>query len=287
MFVKYINKVLFGYFMSKISIMNVEVSFFTLNNSDYISLTDIAKYKSPDYPADIIKNWIRRKDTIEFLGLWELINNSNFNMVEFNQFKMSAGHNSFVLSPTKWILKTNAIGLKTKSGKYGGGTLAHSDIAFEFASWISAEFKLYLIKEFQRLKQQDSEKQNIEWNVVRLLSRLNYDIHKESIRINLTPPALSKKQIMLIYALEADVLNVALFGMTAKEWKMKNKKLKGNIRDYANVAQLICLSNLESLNAHFISEGLSQASRLVKLNKLAISQMKILNNSNSIKKFIN
>ena len=267
--------------MSKINVLNKDVAFYTKNDEDYICLTDIAKYKAPNTPADIIKNWTRRKDTIEFLGLWEKINNQNFKLVEFDQFKNQAGSNAFVLSPTKWIEKTNAIGLITKSGKFGG-TYAHKDIAFEFASWISSEFKLYLIKEFQRLKIKENELEKIGWNLKRDLARINYKIHTDSIKENLIPPEITKQEEKTIYASEADVLNIALFGKTAKDWRDENPDKDGNIRDYTNIYQLIVLSNLENFNSEFIKENIEQAERLVKLNRIAISQMKSLINNRKV-----
>jgi len=265
--------------MSKVQVLNKNISFYTKNNSDYISLTDIAKHKSKNSPADIIKNWTRRKDTINFLGLWEKINNPHFKPVEFDQFRNDAGTNAFILSPQKWINKTNAIGLISKSGRYGG-TFAHKDIAFEFASWISIEFKLYLIKEFQRLKLNETKQLNLDWTVKRQLTKINYIIHTDAIKNNLIPEKISLKQKNKIYANEADVLNIALFGETAKGWRLNNGSKKGNIRDYANVSQLICLSNLENINALLINENLSQPNRLVKLNNIAISQMKLLIKTN-------
>jgi hypothetical protein len=246
-----------------------------ITKDEYISLTDIAKYKNKKHPDDIIKNWIRNKNTIEFLGLWEKINNERFKPVEFDRFRIKAGTNSFVLRPKRWIERTNAVGLRSKSGRYGG-TYAHRDIAFEFASWISSEFKLYLIKEFERLKTKEGERLSQEWNLTRTLSKINYKIHTDSIKENLIPKELSKKQIFLVYANEADVLNMALFNKTAKQWRDQNQDKDGNIRDYANIKQLICLSNLESINAELIREGLSQKDRLKKLNSIAIIQMKSL-----------
>ena len=259
---------------NKLIVQDIDVSFKTIDNKDFISLTDIARSKNPDEPKDVVKNWLRSKSTIEFLGLWETINNENFKGVEFDSFKKEAGSNSFTLSPTKWIENTNAIGIISKAGKYGG-TFAHVDIAFEFASWVSAEFKLYLIKEFQRLKEE--EQKNLGWDVRRNLTKINYKIHTDAIKENLLPKELTASQINFVYASEADILNVALFGMTAKQWRDSNKDKDGNIRDYANVNQLVCLANMESLNAHFIEEGLSQSDRIEKLNHIAINQMKILN----------
>ena len=265
----------------KVDIKGVSVSFIKTRQEDFISITDIAKYKNPDAPADIIKNWLRSKNTIELLGLWEKLHNPNFKLVEFDQFKNEAGFNHFVLSPKKWIETTNAIGLQSKSGRYGG-TYAHKDIALEFASWVSVEFKFYLIKEFQRLKEQ--EQGQLEWNIKRQLTKINYRIHTDAVKENLIPKNLTSKQISFVYANEADILNMALFGKTAKQWRDENPGKKGNIRDYANVAQLVCLANLENLNAVFINEGLEQSERLLKLNQIAISQMKILlsNTSNNL-----
>ena len=267
--------------MAKMDVQGKEITVITREDDDYISLTDIAKYKNSNAPADIVKNWMRNRSTIEFLGLWEKLNNPAFKLVEFDQFKNDAGANYFVLSPQKWIETTNAIGLVSKSGRYGG-TYAHKDIAFEFASWISSEFKLYLIKEFQRLK--DDERKQLGWDIRRNLTKINYRIHTDAIKENLIPAELSKQQINNIYASEADVLNMALFGKTAKEWRDTNPDKKGNIRDYADICQLVCLSNLENLNAHFIDDSLPQDERLVKLNKIAIQQMKLLTDDSSIKK---
>ncbi len=250
--------------------------------SEYISLTDIARYKNPDAPADVVKNWLRAKDTIEFLGLWERINNPDAKLVEIDQFKNQAGSNAFTMSPAKWIENTNAIGLVSSSGKYGG-TFAHRDIAFEFASWVSAEFKLYLIKEFQRLIDSDSNRQNLEWSVSRTLAKINYRIHTDSIKENLIPQELTNQQKSLTYANEADMLNVALFSMTAKQWREQNPEKEGNIRDYASLEQLIVLSNMESLNAEYIKSGLSQQERLEKLNRTAIEQMQVLSGEYRLK----
>ena len=259
----------------KINVKNTEIVLFQQNEVDYISLTDIAKYKNAESPADVVKNWTRTKNTIEFLGLWERLNNPDFKPVEFDQFRNEAGSNSFVLSPQRWIEKTNAIGIISKSGRYGG-TYAHKDIAFEFASWISAEFKLYLIKEFQRLKEEENERKSLGWDLRRNLAKINYKIHTDAIKENLIPPKIGKNQENMIYANEADVLNVALFGLTAKDWRDKNPGKDGNIRDYSLVEQLVCLSNLESLNALFIKQGLAQKQRLQLLNNVAIDQMKTL-----------
>ena len=263
---------------------NTEISVISnIEQDDYISLTDIAKYKNPEFPADVIKNWLRIRSTIEFLGLWEQLNNPSFKLVEFDQFKIESGANSFVLSPQKWIKNTNAIGLISKAGRYGGGTFAHKDIAFEFASWISPEFKLYIIQDYQRLKIDESHKEMLDWNVKRLLSKANYKIHTNAIKENLVPPEITKQQKRIIYASEADMLNVALFGKTAAQWKRENPELKGNMRDYATVEQLLVLSNLENTNALFIEQGIDQWERLGKLNKIAITQIKALTGNNSVK----
>ena len=249
------------------------------DRDDYISLTDIAKIKDIDNPRYIIQNWMRNRNTIEFLGVWESLYNPNFNRVEFDAFRTQAGLNSFVMTPQKWIGTTGAIGIQSKAGRYGG-TYAHKEIAFEFASWISVEFKLYLVKEFERLKTE--EMKQLGWDIKRNLAKINYRIHTDAIKENLIPQTLTAKQISHIYANEADVLNMALFGMTAKQWRDSNPESKGNIRDYANVSQLVCLSNLENLNAVFINEGLPQAERLAKLNAIAISQMEILTQDHRI-----
>ena len=257
----------------KIEVKGIEVTFLQTQQEDFICITDIAKFKNPDAPRDIIKNWMRSKNTIELLGLWEKLNNPDFKQVKFDLFRDEAGFNHFVLSPQKRISTTNAIGLQSKSGRYGG-TYAHVDIALEFASWVSVEFKFYLIKEFQFLKSQQTKE--LDWNIKRKLTKINYRIHTDAIKENLIPKNLSKKQISFVYANEADILNMALFGKTAKQWQDENPTEKGNIRDYANVSQLVCLSNLENLNAVFINEGMDQGKRLQKLNEIAIGQMKIL-----------
>lgn len=243
--------------------------------NEYISLTDIARYKS-DEPKDVIKNWLRRKDTIEFLGLWEMLHNLEFKGVEFDSFKNEAGYNAFTLSPQRWIEKTNAIGMVSKSGRYGGGTYAHSDIAFEFASWISPEFKLYIIKDYQRLKHDENSRLSLNWNLNREISKLNYRIHTDAIKDNLIPPELTQKQISYTYANEADLLNVVLFGKTAKQWRDENTKLEGNIRDYASLQQLLVLANMESYNAILIKQGFAQEERMKLLHDLAVQQMKTL-----------
>jgi len=267
--------------VAKLNVLSRDVSYYEYNDEDYICLTDIAKYKSTEHADDLIRNWLRNRNTIEFLGLWEHLNNNSFNPVEFDGIKKQAGLNSFTLTPKQWIEKTKAVGIVSKAGRYGG-TYAHKDIAFEFATWISVEFKLYLIKEFQRLK--DKEKEKLGWDIKRNLTKINYRIHTEAIKENLIPTEITKQQAHDIYASEADVLNMALFGMTAKDWRSNNLNLQGNIRDYANVSQLICLSNLENLNALFIHEEMSQPQRLIKLNKIAIQQMKLLTKDNQIRK---
>jgi hypothetical protein len=238
-------------------------------------LTDIAKYKS-DEPNDVIKNWIRGRDTIEFLGLWESLHNPDFKPVEFDGFKKEAGANSFTMSPTKWINGVNAIGIVSKSGRYGG-TFAHSDIAFEFASWISAEFKLYIIKDYKRLKNDENSRLSLNWNLNREISKVNYKIHTDAIKDNLIPSDLTSAQISYTYASEADILNVALFGKTAKQWRDDNTNEKGNVRDFATINQLLVLANMESYNAILIEQGMKQSERLVILRELAVKQLSTLN----------
>ena len=255
-----------------LTVKNTSVSVIKVGEEDFLSLTDIARFKS-DEPNAVIANWLRNRNTIEYLGIWESLYNANFKPLEFEGFKKEAGLNAFTLSPSKWIESTGAIGIVSKSGRYGG-TYAHKDIAFKFASWISVEFELYVAKEFQRLKEE--EQKQLGWSVKRELSKLNYHIHTDAIKQNLIPPELTAKQKSFVYAEEADVLNVALFGITAKDWRDANPDLKGNIRDYATINQLICLSNLENLNAVFIQKGMEQSDRLTELNKIAIQQMKVL-----------
>ena len=265
----------------KIEVKGTAITIASGDNQDYIGLTDIARFKDPNRTDYVIQNWLRNRNTIEFLGIWEKLNNTNFNPIEFEGFRNQAGLNSFVLTSKQWVERTNAIGLIAKAGRYGG-TYAHKDIAFEFATWISVEFKIYLIKEFQRLK--EDEQKQLGWDIKRNLTKINYRIHTDAIKENLIPERLSKKQISNIYASEADVLNIALFGKTAKQWRDHNPKEKGNIRDYANASQLVWLANLENLNAVFINDNLSQAERLPKLNQIAIRQMKILVEDHGIKK---
>ena len=267
------------YIMAKIIVQDTLITVLNFEEQDYISLTDMASAKEGDSrAADVIKNWIRSRYTIEFLGTWEVIHNPNFKVVEFDHFRKSAGLPSFVLSASEWIERTNAIGIIVKKGRYGG-TYAHKDIAFEFGSAISVPFKLYLIEEFQRLKTE--EQRQLGWSVKRELSKINYRIHTDAIKQNLIPPEVTPAQASIIYANEADVLNVAMFGMTAKQWRETNPDLKGNIRDYATVNELICLSNMENLNAVFIEQGMTQRERLVKLNQIAIHQMNILVNGDN------
>ena len=257
----------------KIEVLSREVSLYQHREEDFISLTDIARYRDAERGDYIIQNWMRNRNTIEFLGIWEQLNNPDFNSIEFDGIIKQAGLNSFSLTPKRWIAQTGAMGIIAKTGRYGG-TFAHKDIAFEFASWVSVEFKLYLIKEFQRLKEEEFKQ--LGWDIRRNLARINYRIHTDAIKENLIPPELTPQQINLVYASEADVLNMALFGMTAKQWRDSHPGDKGNIRDYANMSQLVCLSNLENLNALFIQEKTSQAERLCKLNRIAIQQMRVL-----------
>src|ERR1035437_3960947 len=256
-----------------INVKDVSVRTMKVNGTDYISITDIAKQKNPIEPKDVVKNWMRLKNTLEYLGLWEHLNNPAFKGVEFDPLLIDAGSNAFTMSPTRWVEHTGAIGIITKNGA-GGGTFAQRDIAFKFASWVSVEFELYLVKEFQRLKEE--EQKQLGWSAKRELSKINYHIHTDAIKQNLIPAELTTQQINYVYAHEADVLNVALFGVTAKQWRDANLDLKGNIRDYTTINELICLSNMENLNAVFINENMPQSERLIKLNKIAIQQMKIL-----------
>lgn len=264
--------------------MNVnenEIKVTRVGNEDYISLTDLAKYKNPNNPSDVIKKWISNYDTIEFLGLWEELSNEDFNLAEFSLIKNEAPKKSFTMSPSQWCSRVNAKGLTFSKGKYSIGTFAHSDIAMEFASWIDNLFKLYLIKEFKRLKLNESYQEKIEWSVRRSLSKTNYRIHTDSIKANIVPK-LTHKQKSFVYANEADVINMALFGMTAKEWRDQNPKLKGNIRDYADILHLVVLSNLEVLNASMMDNNISQSERMEKLNETARKELEILINDKNI-----
>ena len=265
-----------------IEVKGTAVTVLSQASDDYISLTDIAKHKEPDRSDHVIQNWMRNRNTIEFLGVWERLNNASFKPLEFEGFKTRAGLNSFVLTPRQWIDATHASGLISKSGRYGG-TYAHRDIAFEFASWISVEFKLYLIKEFQRLKEDENRRLSLAWNLNRTLSKLNYRIHTDAIQAHLIPAAVTPAQAAVTYASEADLLNVALFSQTAKQWRDANPKLEGNMREYASVEQLLVLANIEGMNAEFIHMGLTQGDRLKRLNEIAIRQMQVLTSASAIK----
>ena len=268
---------------STIKVLGADVAVLSQSQQDTICLTDIAKFKNPDHPDDVIRNWLRSRNTVEFLGIWERLNNPSFNPVEFDGIRMQTGLNSFVLTPKQWIEKTGAVGLKSSAGRYGG-TYAHQDIAFEFASWVSVEFKLYLIKEFQRLKEDENRRLSMTWNLNRTLSKLNYRIHTDAIQAHLIPAAVTPAQAAITYASEADLLNVALFGQTAKQWRDANPKLGGNMRDYASVEQLLVLANIEGMNAELIHMALPQGDRLKRLNEIAIRQMQVLTGAMAIKK---
>lgn len=273
-----------GYFMKNnktITVKGVEIHIISKNDEDYISLTDIVE--NFDGGSILIESWLRNKNTLDFLAVWERINNSDFNSIEFDGIKLEAGLNRFTMSAKKWMEKVNGIGITAKTGRYGG-TFAHKDIAFEFCSWLSPEFKLYLIKEFQRLKEEEHQNNQLDWNVKRALTKINYRIHTDAIKTHLIPQKLEKYQESLVYATEADVLNVALFGMTAKEWREKNLNEEGNIRDHSTVTQLVILASLESQNALLIQQGYSQPERLKILNELAISQAKALSATPSLQK---
>jgi hypothetical protein len=267
----------------KINVKGTEIVLFQQESEDYISLTDIARYRDPERSDYILQNWMRNRSTIEFIGLWELFHNTGFNSIEFDGIKNMAGSNSFSLTPKRWIEATNAKGIFSKTGRYGG-TFAHKDIAFEFASWLSAEFKFYLIKEFQRLKADENDRLKLEWNLQRTLAKVNYHIHTDAIKENLIPPELTKSQISFVYANEADMLNVALFGKTAQQWRSENPDAEGNIRDMATLEQLVVLSNMESINAVLIHQGLPQSERLQQLHKIAVTQMKSLIDNRALKK---
>ena len=264
--------------MSKKEIITVQgtpVFLYSEKHGDFISITDIARHRDSERSDYILQNWMRNRSTIEFIGLWEQFNNPNFNSIEFDGIKNMAGSNSFALTPKRWIEATNAIGIVSKTGRYGG-TFAHKDIAFEFASWLSAEFKFYLIREFQRLKEDEQQRLSLEWNLQRTLAKVNYRIHTDAIKLHIIPPTVTKAQANTIYASEADLLNVALFGKTAQQWRTENPNARGNIRDDATLEQLVVLSNLESINALLIRQELTQSERLIQLNSVAITQLQSL-----------
>jgi len=265
-----------------VNVKGTDIAVLVYREQDYISLTDIARHKNAGLTDDLIRNWLRNRNTIEFLGIWESLNNPGFNPVEFDGFRKSAGLNSFALTPRQWIEKTGAVGILSKPGRYGG-TFAHKDIAFEFATWISVEFKLFLIKEFQRLKEDENSRLSLAWNLNRTLSKLNYRIHTDAIQAHLIPPEVTPAQAAITYATEADLLNVALFGRTAKQWRDSNPRLDGNMRDHATVEQLLVLANIEGMNAELIHMGLSQGERLKRLNQIAIRQMQVLTGAQVIK----
>jgi hypothetical protein len=266
-----------------IEVQGREIGLVSQKDEDYISLTDMAKHKNPDATGLVISHWLSTRYTIEFIGLWESLNNECFNVTEFGNIRNESGSNSYVLTTKQWIQKTNAIGIIATPGRYGG-TYAHKDIAFEFGSWISPSFKYFLIREFQRLKEQENERLKLEWNVQRTIAKINYRIHTDAIKDNLIPPEVSRYQVQFVYANEADILNMALFGMTAKEWREKNQSKSGNVRDEATLEQLVVLSNLESINSVLIHQNVGQSERLVQLNRIAISQMKSLVISKGMKK---
>ena len=267
---------------TSIEVQGGTVTVLSQNQQDIFCLTDIAKFKNPDHPDDVIRNWLRTRSTVEFLGVWERLNNPGFNPVEFDGIRMQTGLNSFVLTPKQWIEKTGSIGITSSAGRYGG-TYAHKDIAFEFASWVSVEFKLYLIKEFQRLKDDENDRLKLDWNLQRTLAKINYRIHTDAIKETLIPPSVTKAQASAVYASEADLLNVALFGQTAKQWRDNHPDAEGNIRDHAPLEQLVVLTNLESLNSVLIRQGLLQPERLATLNGIAITQMRTLLAARSVK----
>jgi hypothetical protein len=268
---------------STLAVQGTAVSILTGKDGDFISLTDIARYKDAERTDYLISNWLRNRETVEFLGIWEQLHNSGFNPIEFDGIKKQAGLNSFILTAKRWIESTGAIGLISKPGRYGG-TYAHKDIAFEFASWVSVEFKLYLIKEFQRLKDEENDRLKLGWNLQRTLAKINYRIHTDAIKETLLPPTITKAQASLVYANEADLLNVALFGQTAKEWRDAHPDAEGNIRDHAPLEQLVVLTNLESLNSVLIRQGLPAPERLLKLNEIAITQMRTLLSTDNVKR---
>jgi hypothetical protein len=270
-------------FKGKITAKGTEITVLSKGtDDDYISLTDIARYKNTEEPNTVVANWLRNRNTIEFLGIWEQLYNPNFKLLEFEGFKKEAGLNAFTLSPMKWVNSTRAIGITVKAGR-GGGTFAHKDIAFKFAAWISAEFELYIIKDYQRLKSDENSRISLDWNVKRILAKVNYKIHTDAIRDNLVPPELNLQQRSFVYADEADLLNVALFGQTAAEWRRENTGKDGNMRDYATIEQLLVLANLENINALYINKGISQSERITELNRLARLQLKALLDNSNIK----
>jgi hypothetical protein len=268
---------------STLAVRGTAVSILTSKDGDFISLTDIARYKDTERTDYLISNWLRNRETVEFLGIWEQLHNSGFNPIEFDGIKKQAGLNSFILTAKRWIESTGAIGLISKPGRYGG-TYAHKDIAFEFASWVSVEFKLYLIKEFQRLKDEENDRLKLGWNLQRTLAKINYRIHTDAIKETLLPPTITKAQASLVYANEADLLNVALFGQTAKEWRDAHPDAEGNIRDHAPLEQLVVLTNLESINSVLIRQDLPAPERLLKLNEIAITQMRTLLSTDNVKR---
>ena len=263
-----------------IKVKGAAITVLSQKEEDYICITDIARYKNAERTDDLLRNWLRNRNTIEFLGIWEQLNNPDFKPVEFDGIRMQAGLNSFTLTPKQWIEKTGAIGIISKAGRYGG-SYAHKDIAFEFASWISVEFKLYLIKEFQRLKDDENRRLSLAWDLNRTLSKLNYRIHTDAIKVHIIPALVTQAQATITYANEADILNVALFGQTAKQWRDANPRLEGNMRDFASIEQLLVLANIESMSAEFIHMGLTQSDRLKRLNEIAIRQMKTLTTANT------
>ena len=270
---------------TEMNVKNEKISVMRIGNEEYISLTDLAKYANPTDPSGVIRNWMSNKNSFEFYSLWEELNNENFNSVESHRIKIEeVGYNRFTMTPSRWKKKFNAIGIIPSSGKYSAGTFAHSDIALEFASWLSPEFKLYLIKEFERLKRNEAYQEKIDWNASRILSKANYKIHTDAIKKSIIPNLVTDNQKKHAYSTEADLLNVALFGMTAKEWKDKNSRLKGNQRDNADIRQLLVLCNLETINATMINDKIAQPIRLEKLNKIAIEQLKILENYENLTK---
>lgn len=270
---------------TEMNVKNEKISVMRIGNEEYISLTDLAKYANPTDPSGVIRNWMSNKNSFEFYSLWEELNNENFNSVESHRIKIEeVGYNRFTMTPSRWKKDFNAIGIIPSSGKYSAGTFAHSDIALEFASWLSPEFKLYLIKEFERLKRNEAYQEKIDWNASRILSKANYKIHTDAIKKSIVPNLVTDNQKKHAYSTEADLLNVALFGMTAKEWKDKNSRLKGNQRDNADIRQLLVLCNLETINATMINDKIAQPTRLEKLNKIAIEQLKILENYENLTK---